>query len=467
MVIAGDTNVYMDATTNPATELFRAGCEACSFRRATAGGAENMTPTLNLSRHRVDTFLVNEPVLPLSLRERVWARGMALPKVIRWDHLPVRLALPGLLNVAGHAALPASYSHTEGRTLPYDAKAAPVQRCLWAAVTAAQVEPSLAPWLGPAEQQAYGSKPAAAVDTVFEHLQAAHDALARVVGRRQPSPAGTHPAGGDPPESGERLQKAILRYDTLAACTPATYQVDAARHGIRSEAALRLTEELRGASPGFRPAMQGQLQEELERQAAAVEEDIRHLRALLAADRKRAIKDFWRHHAQDIAQRWKAVRQAIEVEAPGPLGLWNVRVPNTQTLLTEAHDVMFPVRAFGRELYDKRPVDLLGFQAVLSRHVPLVPDGPWAQVQQYSMQDLEYAPDKDDGKAPGPNPVDARFIKALPAPVQWLLVHSYRAILRGTRRRCTGGTRTSGSALKCRALPDWTTTGPKPWARWT
>ena len=99
-------------------------------------------------------------------------------------------------------------------------------------------------------------------------------------------------------------------------------------------------------SPGFRPTTQGQLQEELERQAAALEEDIRQLRALLAADCKRAIKDFWRRHAPDIAQRWKAVRGAIEVEAPGPSGLWNVRVPNTQTLLTEAHDVMFAVRAF-------------------------------------------------------------------------------------------------------------------------
>ena len=40
------------------------------------------------------------------------------------------------------------------------------------------------------------------------------------------------------------------------------------------------------------------------------------------------------------------MRGALEVEAPGLSGLWNVRVPNTQTLLTEAHDVMFAVRAF-------------------------------------------------------------------------------------------------------------------------
>ena len=303
MVIVGDTNVYMDATSNPATEHLRAGWEACGFRRATAGGEEYMTPTLHPSRHRVDNFLVNEPLLPCSLRESVWARGMAHPQVMGSDHLPVRLALPGLLNAAGRAAMPTPYSHTAGRLLPYDAEAAPVQHCLWAAITAAQDEPSLAPWLGPTEQHAYGSMPAAAVDKVFEHLHAALDALARVVGRRQPSPAGTDPAEGDPPESGKRLQAAVLRYDTLAACVPAAYQADAARHGIRSEAALRLAEGLRDASPRFRPTTQGQLQEELGGQAAALEEDIRQLRALLAADRKRAIKDFWRRHAPDITQR--------------------------------------------------------------------------------------------------------------------------------------------------------------------
>ena len=56
VVIAGDTNIYMDATSNPATEHFRAGWEACGFRRATAGGEEDITPMLHPSRHRVDTF---------------------------------------------------------------------------------------------------------------------------------------------------------------------------------------------------------------------------------------------------------------------------------------------------------------------------------------------------------------------------------------------------------------------------
>ena len=145
VVIAGDTNVYMDAATNPATEHFRAGWEACGFRRATAGGAEDMIPTLHPSRQRVDTFVANDPLLPWSLRESVWARGMAHPQVVRSDHLLVRLALPGLLKAAGYAMMPIPYSHTEGRLLPYEAEAAHVRRCLWAAVTAAQDEPSLAP----------------------------------------------------------------------------------------------------------------------------------------------------------------------------------------------------------------------------------------------------------------------------------------------------------------------------------
>ena len=95
---------------------------------------------------------------------------------------------------------------------------------------------------------------------------------------------------------------------------------------------------------------------------------------------------------------------------------------------------MFAVRALWRELYYKRPVDLPGLQAVLSRHVPRVPEGAWTQVRQNSMQDLRSALDKADGKAPGPSHVEACFLKALAAPIQCLLVDSYRTILRSAPR---------------------------------
>ena len=148
-------------------------------------------------------------------------------------------------------------------------------------------------------------------------------------GRRPLSLAGSDLVGLDPPESGERLQAAILRYDALAACPLAAYQANTAWHGIHSEAALRLTKALWAAMPRFRPVTQSQLQEELERQAATLEEVIRQLRALLAADRKRAIKDLWRRHVGDIAQRWKAVRGAIEVEAWASLACGTCTSPKT------------------------------------------------------------------------------------------------------------------------------------------
>ena len=85
-----------------------------------------MTPTLSPSQHSVDTFLVNEPLLPWSLRKRVWARGTAHPQVVWSDHLPVRLAPRGLLDQAGQPAAPTPYSHMQGHPLQYDAKAAPV-----------------------------------------------------------------------------------------------------------------------------------------------------------------------------------------------------------------------------------------------------------------------------------------------------------------------------------------------------
>ena len=49
VIIAGDTNVYMYATSKQATEDFRARWGASSFHRATAGGVEDMTTTLEPS----------------------------------------------------------------------------------------------------------------------------------------------------------------------------------------------------------------------------------------------------------------------------------------------------------------------------------------------------------------------------------------------------------------------------------
>ena len=205
------------------------------------------------------TFLVNGPLLPCSLRESIWARGMAHPQLVRSNHLPVRLILPGPLD-ATRKAVTTPFSHTEGR-LPPNPDDALVQRCRWTAATAAQDDPSWAPRLGPAERHTYGLMRTEAMEKVFDHLHAAHESLARVVGQRQPSKTGPDPPhpGKDPPKSGVRLQATVLRYDALGACARAAYQTNAALHGIHTKAALWLTEALREASPKFRPTKQNQL----------------------------------------------------------------------------------------------------------------------------------------------------------------------------------------------------------------
>ena len=287
----------MDATTDPATEHFRAGWEACGFRRATAGGVEDMTPTLHPSRHRVDTFPVTSPSCRGPCGRASGPAAWRTPRVIGSDHLPVRLALPGLLNAAGLAAMPTPYSHMEGRLLPYNAEAAPVQRCLWSAVTAAQDEPSLAPWLGPAEQHAYGSMPAAAVDKVFEQLHAAHDALARTVGRQQPLPTGTDPAGGDPPgaENGYRWRS--------SATTP--WQRARERHTRRMRPGTACT--LRQRSDSRRSCVVHCLDSARPHRASCR----RSWRGKQPPSRRTSatcahswpINDFWRCHAQDMRRR--------------------------------------------------------------------------------------------------------------------------------------------------------------------
>ena len=98
--------------------------------------------------------------------------------------------------------MPTPYSHGEDRLLPYDSEASLVQRCLWAPVTAAQDEPSLAPWPGPAKQHTYGLMPAAAADKVFQHLHAAHDALACVAGGHSRPWRGQTRWEGNPPKAG-------------------------------------------------------------------------------------------------------------------------------------------------------------------------------------------------------------------------------------------------------------------------
>ena len=99
----------------------------------------------------------------------------------------------------------------------------------------------------------------------------------------------------------------------------------------------------------------------------------------------------------------------------------------------EAPDVIGEVQRYWEALYAKRPVNLPAFERLVRAHIPRGVPEEWRSVQDYTLQDLKDAVKQAvaDDKAPGSNRVTAALKAKLPEPVQGLLVHAYRAILRG------------------------------------
>ena len=114
-------------------------------------------------------------------------------------------------------------------------------------------------------------------------------------------------------------------------------------------------------------------------------------------------------------------------------GLWSVRVRESEKVLLEASDVIGEVQRYWEALYAKRPVNLPAFERLVRAHIPKGVPEEWRSVQDYTLQDLKDAVKQAvaDDKAPGSNRVTAALIAELPEPVQGLVVHAYRAILRG------------------------------------
>ena len=135
----------------------------------------------------------------------------------------------------------------------------------------------------------------------------------------------------------------------------------------------------------------------------------------------------------DLQLRWTAIRGAINVVNYAPSGLWSVHARESEKVLMEALGVIGEVQRYWEALYAKRPVNLPAFERLVRAHIPRGVPEEWRSVQDYTLQDLKDAVRQAvaDDKAPGSNPVAAALIAELPEPVQGLLVHAYRAILRG------------------------------------
>ena len=190
---------------------------------------------------------------------------------------------------------------------------------------------------------------------------------------------------------------------------------------------------LRQVDPDLSPATVEDLRAALDQQLHQLETRVEELRGVLRSNRRRSIKDYWRGRVPNLQLRWTAIRGAINVVNYAPSGLWSVRVRESEKVLMEASDVIGEVQRYWEALYAKRPVNLPAFERLVRAHIPRGVTEESRSVQDYTLQDLKDAVKQAvaDDKAPGSNRVTAALIAELPEPVQGLVVHAYRAILRG------------------------------------
>ena len=68
VLLRGDFNVWLESPGHPTTRRFTALWEQCGFLRAGDAAEEDRRPTR--AGHRLDSFLLNSPLVPWAMRER-------------------------------------------------------------------------------------------------------------------------------------------------------------------------------------------------------------------------------------------------------------------------------------------------------------------------------------------------------------------------------------------------------------
>ena len=247
------------------------------------------------------------------------------------------------------------------------------------------------------------------------------------------------PSGVDPQypygqaETEASLAQVLSDQQAVAWRAHGLWKRDAAAAGLHSQEVAALLGHLRQVDPELSPATVEDLHATVDRQLHLLETRVEELRGVRRSNRRRSIKDYWRGRVPDLRLRWTAIGGAINAVTYAPLGLWSVRIRESDKVLMEASDVIGEVQRYWAALYAKRPLNLPAFERLGRAHIPRVVPEEWRSVQDYTLQDLKDAVKQAvaDDKAPGCNRLTATLTGELPEPVQGLLVHACRAILRG------------------------------------
>ena len=427
VLLGGDFNVWLESPWHPTTRRFQALWEQCGFHRAGPEQEEDRRP--KRAGHQLDSFLLNSQLVPWAARERPHLAPGRSPASLGPDHGPVVLDIP--LAVAGKERVTRmAYSHAQGRLHALRPDSPGVREAAAVVLQKACEDRQLRAWLSSDQDTATMGTPE--VQAVFDLLYAFRDDVSRVTGVRMPS-------GMDPQypygqaETEASPAQVLSDQRALAWRAHALWQRDAATAGLHSQEAAALLRHLRQVDPDPSPATVEDLRAALDQQLHQLETRVEELRGVLRSNRRRSIKDYWRGKVPDLQLRWTAKGGGINVVNSAPSGLWSVRVRESEKVLLEASDVIGEVQRYWEVLYAKRPVNLPAFERLVRAHIPRGVPEEWRSVQDYTLQDLTDAVRQAvaDDKAPGSNRVTAALIAELPQPVQGLLVHAYRAILRG------------------------------------
>ena len=307
MLLGGDFNVWLESPWHPTTRRFRALWEQCGFRRAGPEREEDRRPTR--AGHRLDSFLLNSPLVPWGARERPHLAPGRSPASLGSDHGPVVLDIP--LAVTGKERVTRmAYSHAQGRVHAIRPDSPGVREAAAAVLQKACGDRRLQAWLS--SDQDTATMGTSEVQAVFDLLYAFRDDVSRVTGVRMPSGMDQqYPCGQAETEAS--LAQVLSDQQALAWRAHELWQRDAAAAGLHSQEATALLQHLRRVDPDLSPASVEDLRASLDQQLHQLETRVEELRGVLRSNRRRSIKDYWRGRVPDLQLRWTAIRGAINV----------------------------------------------------------------------------------------------------------------------------------------------------------
>ena len=285
VLLGGDFNLWMESPGQPTTRRFQALCEQCGFHKAGAAAEEDKRPTN--AGHRLDSFLLNSPLVPWAACERPHLAPGRFPASLGSDHGPVVLDIP--LAVAGKDWVTRmAYSHAQGRLHAIRPDSPGVRKAAAAVLQMACEDRTQRAWLS--SDQDTATMGTSEVQAVFDLLYAFRDDVSRVTGVRMPlGMAPQYPYGQA--ETEVPLAQVLSDQQALAWRAHELWQRDAATAGLHSQEAATLLRHLRKVDSDLSPATVEDLRVALDRQLHQLETRVEELRDVLRSNRRRSIKD--------------------------------------------------------------------------------------------------------------------------------------------------------------------------------